>query len=102
MEILKISESQDAPIGVFDSGTGGLKLEKFSLDVFDNITGQMGDDDILDFAANISSISTRPNAHGNYDAEGKSDYLRELVIKDALFLLNDNYTKLNSTGVRWN
>ena len=29
--------------------------------------------------------------YGNYDAEGKSDYLRELVIKDALFLLDDNY-----------
>ncbi len=83
------------PIGVFDSGTGGLTvLEKIvSLDVFDNITGKQGDDDILDFAGeHFIYLADQANMpYGNYDAEGKSDYLRELVIKDALFLLNDNY-----------
>lgn len=83
------------PIGVFDSGTGGLTvLEKIvSLDVFDNITGKQGDDDILDFAGeHFIYLADQANMpYGNYDAKGKSDYLRELVIKDALFLLNDNY-----------
>ena len=83
------------PIGVFDSGTGGLTvLEKIvSLDVFDNITGKMGDDDILDFAGeHFIYLADQANMpYGNYDAEGKSDYLRELVVKDALFLLDDNY-----------
>ena len=96
------------PIGVFDSGTGGLTvLEKIlSLDVFDNITGQMGDDDILDFAGeHFIYLADQANMpYGNYDAEGKSDYLRELVIKDALFLLDDNYyeTQFNreSDGIK--
>ena len=83
------------PIGVFDSGTGGLTvLEKIvSLDLFDNITGKRGDDDILDFAGeHFIYLADQANMpYGNYDAEGKSDYLRELVIKDALFLLDDNY-----------
>lgn len=83
------------PIGVFDSGTGGLTvLEKIiSLDVFDNITGKIGEDDILDFAGeHFIYLADKANMpYGNYDAEGKSDYLRELVIKDALFLLDDSY-----------
>ena len=29
--------------------------------------------------------------YGNYDAEGKSAYLRELAVKDALFLVSDGY-----------
>ncbi len=83
------------PIGVFDSGTGGLTvLEKIiSLDVFDNITGNKTNDDILDFAGeHFIYLADQANMpYGNYNAEGKSDYLRELVIKDALFLLDDNY-----------
>ena len=46
------AEMRNLPIGIFDSGTGGLTvLEKLlSLDAFDNITGQDGRDSILDFA----------------------------------------------------
>lgn len=83
------------PIGIFDSGTGGLTvLEKLlSLDRFDNITGAEGRDSILDFAGeHFVYLADQANMpYGNYAAEDNTAYLQELVIKDALFLLNDNY-----------
>lgn len=88
-------ELKDLPIGVFDSGTGGLTvLEKLiALDRFDNIDGDMDSDAILDFAGeHFIYLADQANMpYGNYDAAGKSDYLRELVAKDALFLLSDKY-----------
>ena len=91
------SEMKKLPIGVFDSGTGGLTvLEKIlSLDRFDNITGADGKDEIIDFAGeHFIYLADQANMpYGNYDAEGKSDYLRELAVKDAIFLLDDNYYK---------
>lgn len=90
-------EMKNLPIGVFDSGTGGLTvLEKIlSLDHFDNITGNEGTDAIIDFAGeHFIYLADQANMpYGNYDAEGKSDYLRELAVKDAIFLLDDNYYK---------
>ena len=89
------SEKRNLPIGIFDSGTGGLTvLEKLlSLDRFDNITGSQGRDSILDFAGeHFVYLADQANMpYGNYEAEGNSDYLRELVVKDALFLLDDDY-----------
>ncbi len=89
------ADKKTLPIGVFDSGTGGLTvLEKIlSLDQFDNITGNQGSDKILDFAGeHFIYLADQANMpYGNYDAVGKSDYLRELVVKDALFLLGTKY-----------
>jgi len=83
------------PIGVFDSGTGGLTvLEKLlSLDSFDNITGEFKSDEISDFAGeHFIYLADQANMpYGTYDAVGKADYLRELVVKDALFLMGDKY-----------
>ena len=88
-------QMRNLPIGVFDSGTGGLTvLEKLlSLDRFDNITGNVGRDSILDFAGeHFIYLADQANMpYGNYNAEGNSEYLQELVIKDALFLLGDRY-----------
>ena len=88
-------DMRSLPIGVFDSGTGGLTvLEKLlCLDAFDNITGAPGRDSILDFAGeHFVYLADQANMpYGNYAAEKNSDYLRELVIKDALFLLDDDY-----------
>ena len=88
-------EMRSLPIGVFDSGTGGLTvLEKMlSLDHFDNIAGTPGRDSILDFAGeHFVYLADQANMpYGNYNAEGNSAYLQELVIKDALFLMNDTY-----------
>lgn len=89
------AEMRNLPIGVFDSGTGGLTvLEKLlSLDNFDNITGEKGRDSILDFAGeHFIYLADQANMpYGNYNAEENSEYLQELVIKDALFLLDDDY-----------
>ena len=83
------------PIGVFDSGTGGLTvLEKIlSLDRFDNISGSEGSDGILDFAGeHFIYLADQANMpYGVYDACGKADYLRELVVKDAAFLCGTKY-----------
>ena len=88
-------QMRNLPIGVFDSGTGGLTvLDKLiCLDVFDNITGVEGRDSILDFAGeHFIYLADQANMpYGNYDAEGNSEYLRELALKDALFLLDDDY-----------
>jgi len=88
-------EMRNLPIGIFDSGTGGLTvLEKLlSLDAFDNITGGTGRDSILDFAGeHFIYLADQANMpYGNYEAEGNSDYLKELVLKDALFLMDDDY-----------
>lgn len=72
--------ADERPIGVFDSGIGGLTvLEKLishpglSKESFTYLGDQ----------ANMP--------YGNYDAQGKSAYLRELAIKDALFLVSDGY-----------
>lgn len=89
------SEMRNLPIGVFDSGTGGLTvLEKLlSLDRFDNISGHSGRDSILDFAGeHFVYLADQANMpYGNYNAEGNSEYLQELILKDALFLMNDRY-----------
>lgn len=88
-------QMRNLPIGVFDSGTGGLTvLDKLiCLDAFDNITGAEGRDSILDFAGeHFIYLADQANMpYGNYDAEGNSEYLRELALKDALFLLDDDY-----------
>ena len=89
------AEMRNLPIGIFDSGTGGLTvLEKLlSLDAFDNITGNDGRDSILDFAGeHFVYLADQANMpYGNYEAEGNSEYLQELVLKDALFLMDDDY-----------
>ena len=89
------AEMRNLPIGIFDSGTGGLTvLEKLlSLDDFDNITGAEGRDSILDFAGeHFIYLADQANMpYGNYEAEGNSDYLKELVLKDALFLMDDDF-----------
>lgn len=88
-------EKASLPIGVFDSGTGGLTvLEKMlSLDLFNNITGEMKPDGIPDFEGeDFTYAADQANMpYGNYSSEGKDDYLKELTVKDALFLLGSNY-----------
>lgn len=87
------------PIGVFDSGTGGLTvLEAFlNLDYFNNKTGKEGSDGIPDFRGeNFIYIADQANMpYGNYPSVGKSDYLKELAVKNAIFLTN----KINRSKV---
>lgn len=63
------------PIGVFDSGTGGLTVLEAIL-ASELLPGE--DYIYLGDQANMP--------YGQYAAENKTDFLRELIIKDVLFL----------------
>ena len=84
----------DCPIGVFDSGTGGLTvLEKLlAADAFDNVTGEQVADGKPDFTAeNFVYFGDQANMpYGVYDAEGKADFLRELVVRDTKFVMGSD------------
>ncbi len=79
------------PIGVFDSGIGGLTVLEalLTLDAFHNDTLQPGADGVPDFAQErfiyLGDQANMP--YGNYSAVNRTDYLRELIVKDAVFLL---------------
>ena len=83
------------PIGVFDSGTGGLTVLEVLLkaDMVNNTSGKPGSDGIPDFAGEaFTYLADRANMpYGNYAAENKQDFFKELVVKDALFLLDNKY-----------
>ncbi|MDQ3622846.1 MAG: aspartate/glutamate racemase family protein [Verrucomicrobiota bacterium] len=83
------------PIGVFDSGIGGLTVMEaiLTLDTFNNRTLQPGADGVPDFAGErfvyFGDQANMP--YGNYPAHGRESYLRELILKDAVFLLGRRY-----------
>ncbi len=85
------------PIGVFDSGTGGLTVFEAVLagDEFDNRTGQplAGGDGLPDLVGEAfvyyGDMANMP--YGNYPSERRADFLAELCVKDALFLLGDRH-----------
>ena len=82
---------ENLPIGVFDSGIGGLSVleQLLALDAFDNVTGEMRADGRPDFAAeDFVYFGDQANMpYGRYDAAGKAEFLRELVVRDAQFVL---------------
>lgn len=88
-------ERKDLPIGVFDSGTGGLTVLEvlLSADRIDNITGALVPDGIPDFEGeHFTYLADRANMpYGNYAAAGKEKFFKELIVKDALFLLGNKY-----------
>lgn len=83
------------PIGVFDSGTGGLTVLEaiLALDAFRNSDKKQGADSVADFAGeDFIYLADQANMpYGIYASEGKSDLLVEHIIKDAWFLLADKY-----------
>ena len=85
----------DLPIGVFDSGVGGLTVLETLLtyDQHNNATGMPGADGVPDFQnERFLYLGDQANMpYGNYSAAGKEDYLRELIMKDAIFLLGNRY-----------
>ena len=94
LALCAVAQADEAPIGVFDSGLGGLTVLERLLDVdlIDNATGRSGADGVPDLARErfvyLGDQANMP--YGDYAAEGKSDYLRELILKDADFLLSTN------------
>ncbi|WP_420602590.1 glutamate racemase [Flagellimonas sp.] len=83
------------PIGVFDSGTGGLTVLKaiVNYDQNNNKSLDNGGDGQLDFN-NEAFIYLGDQAnmpYGNYSEVEKVDLLKEHIIKDAQFLLGNKY-----------
>ena len=82
-------------IGVFDSGIGGLTVLEalLTIDAFHNDTQQPGADGTPDFAQErfiyFGDQANMP--YGNYSAVNRTDYLRELIVKDAIFLLGRRF-----------
>ncbi len=83
------------PIGVFDSGIGGLTVLEaiLKLDAFNNATLAPGADGVPDFAGErfiyLGDQANMP--YGNYAAKGRLDFLKELIVRDAVFLLGQRY-----------
>lgn len=83
------------PIGVFDSGTGGLTVLKaiVNYDQNQNNTHTGGSDGIIDFdKESFIYLADQTNMpYGNYSKENKVDLLKEHIIKDTQFLLGNKY-----------
>ena len=86
----KNNNQKALPIGMFDSGTGGLTvMEQFlAMDSFNNKTGEELPDGVPDFAGeNFIYLADQANMpYGVYSSKNKTDFLKELIIKDAKFL----------------
>ncbi len=89
------TETTDLPIGVFDSGIGGLTVLAaiLQLDAFNNVTHEPGADGRPDFEhERFVYLGDQANMpYGNYPSEQKTDFLRELIVKDVVFLLGRRY-----------
>lgn len=89
------SLSPGLPVGIFDSGTGGLTVLEaiVNYDKNNNVSSKPGADSIADFAnEKFIYLADQANMpYGNYYAAGKSDLLIEHIIKDAQFLLSNKY-----------
>ena len=83
------------PIGVFDSGTGGLTVldALVNFDGHNNKNNAKGGDAIPDFISEkfiyLADQANMP--YGNYSSENKTDLLVEHILKDMQFLLSDKY-----------
>ena len=89
--------SADLPIGMFDSGTGGLTVLRALVyfDKYDNSNHKFlkGGDNTRDFLTEkfiyFGDQANMP--YGNYSEANKTGFLKELILKDALFLLGNKY-----------
>jgi glutamate racemase len=93
----------DRPIGVFDSGTGGLTVLQaiVTLDEFNNTTGLPGADGVPDFTNEaFQYLADQANMpYGNYSSVNKTELLKEHILKGMDFLLNQSYE--TGAGMEW-
>ena len=80
MDMPRMTSRRFAPIGVFDSGVGGLTVLERLLAIPD----LRGEEFVQ--LADIANIH-----YGSYAKTGATGFLRELVVRDVLFLLNDGF-----------
>jgi glutamate racemase len=91
----RVAPSRELPVGVFDSGTGGLTVLEaiVTQDVFDNSSREPGADGRPDFEAEafiyLGDQANMP--YGTYNKENNLALLREHILKDAQFLLGTRY-----------
>ena len=87
--------NKSLPIGVFDSGTGGLTVLKaiVNYDENNNEKDKKGADGKIDFdkEAFIYLGDQANMPYGNYSKENKVNLLNEHIIKDAQFLMSNKY-----------
>jgi len=92
--------SKQLPIGVFDSGTGGLTILEaiLTLDAFNNKTGEPGSDGIPDFSNEaFQYLADQANLpYGNYAAVNKVALLKELILKNMQFFLRNKYETVHT------
>lgn len=85
----------ELPIGVFDSGTGGLTVLDaiVRFDEYNNELKQLGADSLGDFVhEDFIYLADQANMpYGNYHATNKTDLLQEHIIKDFQFLFGNKY-----------
>ncbi|MBE0538495.1 MAG: aspartate/glutamate racemase family protein [Ignavibacterium sp.] len=93
-------KNKSLPIGIFDSGTGGLTVMDaiVNFDGFNNQNKANNPDGILDFEKEyfiyLADQANMP--YGNYPSLNKTDVLREHILKDLLFLLSNKYYQSSS------
>lgn len=87
--------NKNLPVGVFDSGIGGLTVLDaiITFDGNNNQTFTSGKDGKIDFEKEefiyLADQANMP--YGNYSAEDQEGLLREHIIKDVQFLLGNKY-----------
>lgn len=88
-------KNKKLPIGIFDSGTGGLTVMDaiVNYDGFDNKSQIYSGDGVLDFEKEffiyLADQANMP--YGNYPSLGKTDVLKEHILKDVQFILGNKY-----------
>ncbi len=89
------TDIKSLPVGVFDSGTGGLTVLKaiVNYDEHQNGSRDIGEDGKRDFnkEAFIYLGDQANMPYGNYSKENKVELLKEHIIKDAQFLMSNKY-----------
>lgn len=94
LEMVVVAVADNAPIGMFDSGVGGLTVleQMLAMDLYDNATGERHPDGRPDFERErfvyFGDQANMP--YGDYSAANKMDYLRKLIVDDTEFLLGKN------------
>jgi len=93
---------QSLPIGVFDSGIGGISVFDIIINADNfNAKDERFSDKVPDFG-NESFIYFADQAnmpYSNYVETGNKELLEEFILKDLLFLLNNRYNSLENNTI---
>ena len=92
---VSVRSLRSLPIGLFDSGTGGLTVleQVLTLDEFNNEQRAPGSDGKPDFSReSFVFLADQANMpYGNYPSVDREKFLEHLIVKDAEFLMRRRY-----------